>query len=191
MTLVLGVVAGLVVIDRWWPVPDVVAAAPVAAHVAGRTQLVCAGPPVAASQDDGFSFDPDFDPGAGESATLIEGFVLGRPGTGGPAWRLPPDPRRGARRGADRVRPRRRIVSAPGGVRGRRSGCLAGVPGGRGGGPGRGGHAGSRGQRGPAWPGGCPLPRACGVRLARRGRNRARQQLAPCLRQPGYMRTVA
>lgn len=80
MTLVLGVVAGLLLLDRWWPVPDVVGAPPIAVEVpAGRTQLVCAGPPAAAPQDDGFSFDPDFDPGAAESATVAEGFVVARP----------------------------------------------------------------------------------------------------------------
>ncbi len=85
MTLVLGVVAGLLLLDRWWPVRDVVGAPPIAVEVpAGHTQLVCAGPPAVAPEDSGFTFDPDFDPGAGESATVIEGFVVGRPGQAAP-----------------------------------------------------------------------------------------------------------
>lgn len=85
--LTLGVVTGLALTSRWWPEPDAAAAPAIAVDVAaGRTDLVCPGPPrLAAAGDDDVTFDPEFDPAPEGSTTTSTGFAVGRDGEDAPA----------------------------------------------------------------------------------------------------------
>lgn len=78
--LLLAGVAGLVLAGTWWAAPAPGAVPPVTVDVAaGRTTLVCPGPPTLAAED-AVTTDPGFDPTPQDTTEVVAAATFGRDG---------------------------------------------------------------------------------------------------------------